>query len=650
MTTNISQKAYKAAALIAFLVTAAAHSQYAPEVEQFRETYPNTGLVRTQQTTDLQISLKKGNIEISQRMLEEDLFLDEGAIHNSKRSLHYSSFNEIKDIEAASFAFKDGKYQEKEVKDFTEKDELEDSFYDDSRSINFLFPDLKKGSRTKLEYTEVIKNPRFLRPFYFSDYFPILRNKFSITVDEDINLRFLEFNTEGLDLKFSEEIKRGRKIYTWETGAVDQFYRESGGPSYSEIMPHIIPVISSYKVNGKEVRVLEDVSDLYGWYQSMVGDLNAASPAPELVKLVEELTAGKESELEKVRAIYYWTQQNIKYIAFEYALGGFIPREANLVFKNKYGDCKDNSSILQEMLEIAGIKGQLTWIGTRSIPYTYEEMPTPMVDNHMILSYVSNGATYYLDATGRFLPLELPSAFIQGKEALIEAPDGSYKIQKVPVVPAKNNAFVEVTQLEIAPDRITGKSTASLSGYIKSDLFNELESIQGETKLREYYNSLLGKGNNKFLVQDFKEENKYKYDGDFSLTYSFDVRDYVQRIGKEIYLNLNMNRHLSNYRTLKDRKNEILYEYQQFVSYTTELQIPEGYEVEYLPENEEFSNELVDANISYSIEGDRIIYKHEVELKFISLDLEQQKAVNQLIEKAEKAYKEVVILKNLKTS
>ena len=93
MTTNISQKAYKAAALIAFLVTAAAHSQYAPEVEQFRETYPNTGLVRTQQTTDLQISLKKGNIEISQRMLEDDLILDEGAINDTKRSLDNSSVN-----------------------------------------------------------------------------------------------------------------------------------------------------------------------------------------------------------------------------------------------------------------------------------------------------------------------------------------------------------------------------------------------------------------------------------------------------------------------------------------------------------------------------------------------------------------------------
>ena len=73
-----------------------------------------------------------------------------------------------------------------------------------------------------------------------------------------------------------------------------------------------------------------------------------------------------------------------------------LSQEANDVFK-KYGDCKDNSSILSEMLSIAGLRAA-SW-RDRSIPYTYEEVPTP-ADNHMILSYENKGKTYYLDATG----------------------------------------------------------------------------------------------------------------------------------------------------------------------------------------------------------------------------------------------------------
>ena len=139
--------------------------------------------------------------------------------------------------------------------------------------------------------------------------------------------------------------------------------------------------------------VLNGISSLYDWYYSLVKDINTQEKDKDLEALVASLTVGKDNDLEKVKAIYYWTQQNIKYIAFEYALGGFIPREAYDVFKKKYGDCKDNSSILSEMLSIAGLKGSLTWIGTRSIPYTYKEVPTPAVDNHMILSYENKGKT-----------------------------------------------------------------------------------------------------------------------------------------------------------------------------------------------------------------------------------------------------------------
>ena len=78
---------------------------------------------------------------------------------------------------------------------------------------------------------------------------------------------------------------------------------------------------------------MDGVEGLYSWYYSLVENINKEETDPALIKLVEELTKGKESDIEKVKAIYYWTQQNIKYIAFEYALGGFIPREANEVFQ-----------------------------------------------------------------------------------------------------------------------------------------------------------------------------------------------------------------------------------------------------------------------------------------------------------------------------
>lgn len=636
--------------VVAVLLSGNTFSQFAPEVEHLREKHTNSHVVRLHQETNLNISLRSGMLEIDQNHIEEDLYLDDAAVSNSRRSLNFSSFFELGDIEASSFLFEKNKYREYKVEDYRQKDELDNSFHDDTRSVNFIFPGLQKGAKSRLEYSERIKNPRFLMPFYFGDFFPVARNKFTVTVDKEISLRFLQFNTEGIELEFTEEEKRGKRIYTWEALDVQEYESENGSPTFKKVIPHVVPVISSYEYEGRTIKVLEDVSDLYNWYSSLVRNINKEEVHPELVELVKELTANKESELEKVRAIYYWTQQNIKYIAFEYALGGFIPREANEVFQKKYGDCKDNSSILHQMLSIAGIEGKLTWIGTRSIPYTYNELPTPLVDNHMILAYQNAGKTYYLDATGRYIPLEFPSSFIQGKEALIANGDDGFTVENVPVMSAQKSAVVESTFLEIDGNDIRGRSKAIVSGYNKIELFRDLEEISNPSKIEEYYNAIFEKGSNRFLIKSFEELNKYGYDKKFILNYDFDVKGYAKQIGDEIYLNLNLNKALSPYRTLEDRVNEIEYEYHNSHHYTTELQVPEGYEVEYLPAGEKFENDLIRTQISYSLEGNKVIYEHEVEFNFLILDLEEQEVVNELIDKVEKAYKEVVILKKIKTS
>lgn len=640
---------------IILFVTAAflcgpAFSQLAPEVELYGKKYVNAYKVRLNQEMNLDISIKSGELEIDQSHLEEDLYLNDAAVGSSRKSLNFSSFFEMGDIKASSLLFEKNKYKEYNVENYTVKDELNNSFHDDTKSVNFIYPGLQKGAKSKLEYSEKIKNPRFLMPFYFGDFFPVVNNIFTVTVDKDVSLKFLQFNTEDLDLEFSEVEKRGKKIYTWKAANVEQYENEAGSPTFKKVIPHVVPVISSYTHKGNTVKVLDDVNDLYSWYNSLVKDLNNAEDDEELVSLVKEITAGKETELEKVRAIYYWTQKNIKYIAFEYALGGFIPREANEVFQKKYGDCKDNSSILHKMLSIAGLEGQLTWIGTREIPYTYTQLPTPLVDNHMILAYKNGGKTYYLDATGRFIPLEYPSSFIQGKEALISNGDDGFTIEIVPIMPAESSAVIEHTHLKIDGNDIKGRSQARATGYNKIELFRNLEEISNPAKLEEFYNALFEKGSNRFLISSFEEKNKYEYDLDYELNYDFEVKGYANQIGDEIYLNLNLNRELSRYRTLKDRENEIEYEYQNTFSYTTELVLPQGYEVDYLPANEEFDNGLINSAISYSQEGNKVIYRHDVQFNFLILDLQEQKQVNELIDKAEKAYKEVIILKKTKTS
>ncbi|MEW7279167.1 DUF3857 domain-containing protein [Aquimarina sp. 2201CG1-2-11] len=623
--------------------------QKSPVFEKYKAAYPNAHSVRLMEETKVDISLKDNEIHITQEVFEEDLYLGAAATYGSKRSINYSSFFEIESVEATSLLYQNGKYNKIEVKDFIEKDEMDQSFYDDTKSINFIYPNLEPGSKSTLKYKEVIKNPRFLNSFYFADFKPIIKNKVTISVDKEIDLRFKEFNTKGVPISFSESEKKGKRIYSWEAENVKEYDLDANAPNYRNSFPHVIPIITSYTYKDKQVKIQEDVSDLYKWYYSLVKDINTDDANEELKKIVHILTKDKQTDFEKVKAIYYWVQENIKYIAFEYALGGFIPREANDVFNKKYGDCKDNSSILYKMLEVANLKGNLTWIGTRSIPYKYNEVPTPVVDNHMILTYIDGDKTYFLDATGRYIPIDMPSPFIQGKEALISKGEKDFVIKEVPVMEAKRNTLIDSTIIKIEDKTVIGTGHLTLSGYTKIDFFNTFEEKKKEANLKEAYTYELRKGNNKFLIDDFKEINKYDYDNDFEVTYSFNINDYVNSLDDETYINLNLNREeLSSIKSKEDRKTAREYRYKSNVKYITTLEIPDNKIVDYVPEEFKVSNDFFSCSISYTKKNRAVVYELLINYDFILLTLEQQKELNKLIKKVEKNFKEVIILKDKK--
>jgi len=620
------------------------NAQYSAEYLKYHKLYPEDGRVRLQQETIITVSVVNDSLQIDQEFLEEDLYLNDAATYNSKNTLNFSAFFELKNIEASSFSYINNEYVENKVEKFTQKDELNQSFHDDSKLLNFVYSNLKKGSKSRLKYSQEIKNPRFLMPFYFGDYFPVQQNKVTIITDENVTLEFKKFNISDDQITFSKAKEGKTIVYTWLLKNQLKYEYEANTPSYKAILPHIVPVITSYKIKNENKRLLGEVADLYNWYYSMVENINTEAPSTELVALVSKITADKKTDLEKVKAIYYWTQQNIKYIAFEYALGGFIPRESNDVFRKKYGDCKDNSSILYRMLEIAGVKGNLTWIGTRSIPYTYNEVPTPVVDNHMILSYENNGKTYYLDATGRYIKFGMPTSFIQGKEALVGY-GKDFKIKKVPIIAAKENAITDVSNIKIENGNVIGSSKTMISGYLKSDIFNTLESGNTEAKLKKFYRRVFEKGNNSFQINSFKETNKYHYDDDFIVDYDFEIKNYAKSLGDEIYINLNLNKEISLFKADKNRENAIEYEYQKQYNYTTKLEIPAGYKVDYVPESITISNDLLTSKITYQIKENEVIYNHEIELNFLVLSIKQQKEVNKEIKKIERNYKEIVVLK-----
>ena len=152
-------KIYKSSLIAVFLfVVTSLNAQYSTEFLKYSKLHPEDARIRLQQETVIKIEATKEGIEINQDFLEEDLYLNEAATYNSKNRLNFSAFFELNEIEASSFSFENNEYVEKKVDKFTEKDELNTSFYDDTKSLNYVYPNLRKGSKSILKYSQKIKN------------------------------------------------------------------------------------------------------------------------------------------------------------------------------------------------------------------------------------------------------------------------------------------------------------------------------------------------------------------------------------------------------------------------------------------------------------------------------------------------------------
>src|SRR6185295_5135482 len=241
---------------------------------------------------------------------------------------------------------------------------------------------------------------------------------------------------------------------------IPAFQNEPSSPNHALSSPHIICVSKAYTENGQRKVLFESVKDLYGWYSTVCADIG--NNPNELKARVAALTADKKTDMEKIESIFYWVQDNIRYIAFENGIMGFKPDAAQNVLKNKYGDCKGKANLLKEMLKLAGYDARLTWIGTSDLPYDYT-LPSLAVDNHMICTVILNGKRYFLDGTEEYIALNDYAQRIQGKQVLIE--DGkNHILDKIPEFPADRNKEILNVKMNIIDNAITGNAVAEYNG------------------------------------------------------------------------------------------------------------------------------------------------------------------------------------------
>ncbi len=256
-----------------------------------------------------------------------------------------------------------------------------------------------------------------------------------VIAPEDVPLTVQERNADGLEREQSQE--GDLIIRRWLARDLARPPLESSMPAVSEFTPSV------------DITTFRDWNHFSTWWWHFIEKEFVTTPA--MREKVAELTEGLETERERIEAIVRFVGQEIRYNAWAFGTHGYEPYSAPTIFERRFGDCKDKSILLRQLLAEIDVEAFPVLIKAES-PRAEEPLAAAMVGhfNHCI-AYVpatEDREAIYLDATADRNPIEYLRADDQGARVLHVGPEGG-SLHEIPFAPPQENALRRDYRIEL---------------------------------------------------------------------------------------------------------------------------------------------------------------------------------------------------------
>lgn len=516
----------------------------------------------------------------------------------------------------------------------------EDIFYSDGQMCAYRTQLSQVGQVVNYESSILYKDPKYVTQVFFHEDSPSKWREVNFIVPDGVELELIERNFANYKIDKKVTPSANGKVYSFTIQNLEAMPKEDNQPGYLHFIPHILVLCKSYQSPQKErVPVLSSTQDLYKWYASLTAQLNTNYDA--IKPMVAELTKNLKTDEEKIRAIYYWVQDNIKYIAFEDGIAAFKPEDASEVFYKRYGDCKGMANLTKAMLTIAGYDARLTWIGTSKIPYTYN-LPTLAVDNHMICTVMLKDKQLILDATEKQNAMGEHAERIQGKEILIEN-GKDFVLSKVPEEPIDLYLEDATWQFSIADNVLKGTGTTALNGETKKNILYYWNTLKTDDRVSFMKRYLSGKAS----PDEFEKPQVIglKRDTVMMIRCGVALKNQLYKNNQELYVDLDFEDDFASAQVKKDRKVPYMFHSRSNKKVKMELTIPDGYQLSYLPEPLAIKSPYYEFDMRYQVMGNKIVYTRQIKILKNTLPTTEFEKWNSSIQELKNFYNNQITLK-----
>lgn len=513
-------------------------------------------------------------------------------------------------------------------------------FYSDAHVCYFMLPLLKQGTTSEVVFKKTTLDPRYFTSIYFMDNKEILEQEVKVIVPSWVDLEIKDYNFEKFNIKKNVSRDGDETVYTYTMKNIPAMSNERDAPGPSYYTPHVLVMCKSAEPKDEKIIYFKTVKEQYDWYKSLVAQIGNEEKTVKEKTL--EIITGLKTDEEKVKKVYQWVQDNVRYIAFENGIAGFKPEKAQEVLRKKYGDCKGMANLLTVMLRSIGLDARKCWIGTKHIAYDYST-PSLSVDNHMICAWMNKGKPVYLDATEKYIGFGEIAERIQGRQTLIE--NGNlYLLEKVPTATAQQNTATESRKFTIDGNNLVGHVTQTWKGENKVWLLTGLNSIK-QDRQENALKQFLSEGKTNFNISNLKIDNLSNYSADLKVEYDVVWKDILTTFDKDTYLDADNRRNLDNFKidTVK-RKLPYWFDFKNNLVFETEILLPAGKTISTMPEKLAIRQPGYSFNASYSNVSGKVIYKNEIILNHPEINPENFSQWNKDIEQLTNFYNQQIVL------
>ena len=542
------------------------------------------------------------------------IFNERGKQEFSELKIGYDSTFEDVELEYARTITSDGRVVyvgDKHIRDVSLY--LNFPLYSNARVRIISMPEVANGSiieyKAKKRRKQLVNKKDFIINYYVQESEPIKEAKFYLKIPQDrqINYKLLntQYNTFNAELHPKESVVDGKKLYSWELKDIPEIIPEPGMPPAARINP--IFMVSSFA----------DWNDVYKWWYELYKDKIEIND--EIKEKVNELVKDKNSQEDKARAIAHFCAKDIRYVVVEYGTAGYEPHSAIDIFKNRYGDCKDQAILLIGMLRSIGVEAYPVLIPTYGSIDMQKDFPG-ITFNHAIAVARLDEEWIFMDPTGQTISFKgLPSG--DQDRDVFAVLDNEYKILTTPLFPSEDNMSAITMNIAIDKnEKLYAKREVKTKGAF---LYGQRYWLQF-TKPKLIEESLLNTANSFAAgahLENYNISNVDDMDKDLLLEYEFSAPQFlieakpdrlIPRLG-----DINISPVVREER-IYPIESSILIE----VKDVMQIEIPKHLKIKYLPKDITIDSSWFDYINSYELKENTVVFTqiYKRKKRLISLD------------------------------